>query len=85
MTASIRPHPRELRLQRHELVQITHAPSNTTIQCGAGILWITCSGDRRQDDCPDILLSAGERYVPAPNSHVVIEAMRDARLSLTQA
>jgi hypothetical protein len=84
MTAIIHPHPLTLRLSQHELLHLSHVQPNTSIQCRDGILWITCSGDRTQTDAPDILLSAGEHYLPATNGDVVIEAMRDASLSLTQ-
>jgi hypothetical protein len=65
-------------------VQISHVQPGTSIQCSQGILWITCSGDWRQESCPDIVLSSGEQYLPAKNGRVVIEAMCDATLRLSQ-
>jgi hypothetical protein len=84
MTAIIATHRLEVRLHPHEVVKISHAQPNTSVQCREGILWITCSGDRTQKDCPDIVLSAGEHYTPAKNGRVVIEAMCDASLKLSQ-
>jgi hypothetical protein len=82
--AIIHPQPLELRLHPHELMHISHVQPKTSIQCREGVLWITCSGDRMRERSLDILLSAGEHYIPATNGHVVIEAMSDASLRLTQ-
>lgn len=84
MTAITQHQPLELRIHKHDLVQISQIQPDTAIQCNEGVLWITCSGDQVQAHNPDILLSAGERYTPAENGRVVIEAMSEAGLSLIQ-
>lgn len=82
MMAITQHNPLELRIHQHEVVHLSQLQPDTAIQCNAGVLWITCSDNHGPANAPDILLAAGERYSPAEHGEVVIEAMRDADLSL---
>jgi hypothetical protein len=49
-----------------------------SIECKQGVLWVTRAGDIN-----DYLLAPGDRYVPEKKGKVVIQAVRDAHLCLT--
>jgi hypothetical protein len=50
------------------------------ISCLDGVLWLTRSGDNR-----DYLLHAGESLEFSGNSHIVIEALKDATVCWNQS
>lgn len=69
----------EVLLRPHELVQLSVIRQPTTIECKQGILWIT-----RPGDYGDYILRSGGRYVPGEHEKVVIEALQDAHVYVTE-
>ena len=55
----------------------TDPRAGSRIECVAGGLWITQAGDER-----DIVLRAGQTFVPAREGRVVVQALCDARVRL---
>ena len=63
---------------RREFYRISDVHPGMAIECKEGILWITSAGDFR-----DHMLLPGDRYIPA-GKKILVEAMRDAHLSVIQ-
>lgn len=70
----------DLNLPQHEVVNISHPQPGLTIECEKGVLWVTVAGDLN-----DHTLEAGDCFVVQENSSVVIEAVEDAIVLLSDA
>lgn len=68
----------DLNLHRSEVLNLSQAHPGMSIECEQGILWVTRSGD-----ATDYTLKAGERYVAPDSSPLLVQAVRDAVLNLT--
>ncbi|MCI0520293.1 MAG: DUF2917 domain-containing protein [Chloroflexi bacterium] len=68
----------ELILHPHEPVELKEAHARMAIECKQGMLWITSDGD-----LGDHLLTAGERFTPKKRGKIIIEALRDACLCVS--
>lgn len=69
----------ELVLHRDELLQLNDHGQGLAVECEQGVVWVTCTGDRN-----DYVLFANDRYVSDQSGKVVIEALREARVRLTE-
>jgi hypothetical protein len=69
--------PGEFNLPARALWSIDPKPG-MVIRCVSGNLWITQTGDAR-----DTVLHAGEMFTPAIKGRVVVQALTDARISIS--
>lgn len=68
----------QIRLRKEQILTVRGDCRGIRIQCEAGILWLTQAGDRR-----DHLLPARQAYVAHRPGRLVIEARRDALLTVS--
>jgi hypothetical protein len=80
MVAIAQPQHLELILHREERLQLPRLRHGLTIECTQGVLWVTRAGD-----IEDYVLYPGERYAPRHHGKIVVEAMREARVRLTES
>ena len=74
-----KPSKIELLLKQRQLLKLDEPQPRMAIECKQGVLWVTSTGDYR-----DHMLIPGQRYTPAKNSQVVIEALDDARVDIAE-
>ena len=71
---------RHVQVLRKHGIQSMVRPVGHKIECLAGCLWITHDGDPK-----DIVLRAGESYVPDRHSRLLVQALEDAQLRVRLA
>lgn len=70
-----------VRLARDEVWGVyTHGGEPWVLTCAEGLLWLTREGDSR-----DFVLRAGDAVHLGSAGHVVVQALRPARFSLSRA
>lgn len=69
----------ELILKPHELLRLGQVRHRMAIECKQGVLWVTSSNDPG-----DHVLFVGQRYTPANNRSVLIEAIVDACVDIEE-
>ena len=70
-------HTNKLHLNEHQFKTLDRTHPGQTIECDDGVLWVTQKGDRE-----DHILLRGDKLVIEHRGKVLIEAMREADVTI---
>ncbi len=69
----------ELFLRPHEVLSLDNRQHPMAIECKNGVIWVTRTGGHK-----DHILNAGESYIPAARGSIVIQAIGESQVNITE-